>query len=458
MDTQFLQNNIPAPYQQSLQADTSNLARGGSAKAPKMVVAHFSKKELDDLDDLRGHSARDSTTGYREYKDLEYLLENPHIRAHIESHVRGKRRHRAMGGSMGSDMASMGRNGDNEMALITPKTAQMFDGMAGQQSINPHTNKPEYFSLSGAFSGLGSSLSSGLSSAGSAMGSGLSSMGSGLQSAYTAASPYAKQFGEAAAPHAQNFAAQMTPHLAQGLGNAAQSWGQGQDFRSALGQGMRGGMQSGLQSMGNNESNPAWMRGASQMGGGMMNAYNNRQDMGGAFRQQLSNQMPGMTNYGMSQMEQRGAPQWAQQGLQGMGNTAQQGLTGGDWRGAARQGAANTFGAGMNQAQQQMPQQWQGMMGGLNQAGQAGIRGQGDWRQGAGQAFGGAMQGAQQSMGQGMPQWAHQGMDQGRQVGQSMFDTGMQGGDWQNAGRQGLGQMGQNMMQSYAPYEQGYRS
>ena len=445
-----------------MQPNNTFLARGGSAHAPKMILAHFNKTELDDLDNFQGHSSRDSNTGYREYKRLDDMLSNPYIIAHIENHVRGKRRYRAMGGSMdgSSDMASMGRNGDNEMALITPQTSNVLNNLAGSESINPHTNHPEYFNLSGSFGGLGDSfrsgmgsLKSGMSEAANSFGSGMSSLGSGMSSAYNEAKPYAQSFSDAAAPHIKSFTHQMAPHLAQGLGNAMQNWGQGQDFGSALGQGMRGGFQSGMQSMGNNENIPGWMRGGAQVANGMMNAQSRGQDMGGAFRQQMAQQMTPMMNYGMNQMEQRGVPQWAQQGFQGLGNAAQQGLTGGDWRGALRQGGANAFGAGMNQMQGQMPQQFQGMMQGFNQAGQSGMRGQGDWRQGLSQGFGGAMSGMQQSMPQ-MPEWAHQGMNQGRQVAQNMFDTGMGGGNWQQAGRQGLGQMGYNAMNNYMPQRQ----
>jgi hypothetical protein len=185
-------------------------SHGGRARRTKMIEAHFNPRELDVLDHWQGSCDRHKHSQKRSYSKLEKILENPHVMASIHHHA--KEHHAAHGGymiddgmgyhgGMGNPMTHSqrhyggepvgrgpmggvhygephyahggmahggmehhaqsrdGRYGDTEIALIGPRLRHTLDVLAGHRSHNPMDGHPEYFSLSGLFSGLGNTLS-----------------------------------------------------------------------------------------------------------------------------------------------------------------------------------------------------------------------------------------------------------------------------------------------------------
>lgn len=155
----------------------------------EMDYAHFNRPELDELDQLQGYRESDPQSGLRSYSGLEQMIQNPHnlqsLIGMLQQRIQEQSRQDQsplgrgyFGGGMapsayadggrvmhGNDynnpymnaMADAGRNGDNEIALIGPKSRMLFDHLAlarGGCAMNPHTQKPEYFSLGGLFSGI----------------------------------------------------------------------------------------------------------------------------------------------------------------------------------------------------------------------------------------------------------------------------------------------------------------
>jgi hypothetical protein len=154
-----------------------------------MDYAHFNRPELDELDQLQGYRESDPQSGLRSYSGLEQMIQNPHNLQSLIGMLQQKIQQqsqqdqslmgrgyyaggmapsayadggRVMGGNDYNNpymnaMADSGRNGDNEIALIGPKSRMLFDHLAlarGGCAVNPHTQKPEYFSLGGLFSGI----------------------------------------------------------------------------------------------------------------------------------------------------------------------------------------------------------------------------------------------------------------------------------------------------------------
>lgn len=121
-------------------------------KEPAMVLAHFSKQELNDLDRLQGKKLLDPRTGIRHYRDLGNVFKNPHIKHTTLLHARA---HHAKGGRASlNKMKKEGRFGDTEMAYIPRQFADHLDQMIGGKSINPHSKHREYF-LAGLMGGIG---------------------------------------------------------------------------------------------------------------------------------------------------------------------------------------------------------------------------------------------------------------------------------------------------------------
>lgn len=206
------------------QQNLPQYAHGGRIKRGKMVVAHFNPHELHELDHYQGKTERCPRTGMRSYSHLEELLKNPHILNHIHQVAK----HHAMGGQIGgmslahggspnyhnahlNHMAHEGVHGDTELALIGPHTRNVFDHLAHGNTINPHTGHPQYWSLGGMLSGLGSALKGGASK----IKTGLASLGQrampAIQSAAKGFMPTMAAAGQAAMPY-------LMPKLQETLG------------------------------------------------------------------------------------------------------------------------------------------------------------------------------------------------------------------------------------------------
>lgn len=134
---------------------------GHSRRGPKMVKAHFSPVELDVLDHFQGERETHGPSGMRSFRKLDGVIGNPHISSNLHHHCREQREengdHLAHGGMphhFQHPSASFGRHGDTEMALIGPHLRHFLDAYAGKKTQNPHDGEPEYFSLSGLFSGI----------------------------------------------------------------------------------------------------------------------------------------------------------------------------------------------------------------------------------------------------------------------------------------------------------------
>ena len=270
---------MPMQQTQAQQPAPMAFAHGGhvGTKRGKMVMAHFNKHELNDLDHLQGKVEKCPRTGMRSYSHLEEILKNPHILANVHHHT--NEHHRAMGGSLGgmpmqhyaeggslggmpmqhyaeggspshggmpmmhyshgghatgghenyhnshlNHMAREGTHGDTELALIGPHTHHVFNQLAtGGCVTNPHTGHPQYWSLGGLLGGLGSAVKGGAAALGrGAMAAGRAAathgaaLGRGAMNAARAAAPAVGAFGKAALPYAMEA---LKPQLAK-LGNA----------------------------------------------------------------------------------------------------------------------------------------------------------------------------------------------------------------------------------------------
>lgn len=259
-----------APQPQAPANPPMAYAKGGhvGTKRGKMVMAHFNKHELNELDHLQGKIERCPKSGMRSYSHLEEILKNPHILANVHHHT--NEHHRMMGGAMHdhyatggapsmhfatggapsmhfapggapamhfshgghadyhnshlNHMASEGMHGDTELALIGPHTQHVFNQLAtGGCITNPHTGHPQYWSMSGLLGGLGSAIKGGASALGrGAMAAGRAAaqhagtLGRGAMAAAKAAAPAVGAFGKAALPYAMQA---LQPEL-QKLGNA----------------------------------------------------------------------------------------------------------------------------------------------------------------------------------------------------------------------------------------------
>lgn len=358
-------NPIPAPYEfnrQSAPVEAPALAHGGSAHG-KLTPAHMSKHELDILEHLQG--GKHVSHGMRSLAHLEHVLKNPHIRKAVHAHTH-RRRH-AAGGSATPDysaqqvrgLASGGRNGDTEMALIGPHTQTLFNQLAGHPTHNPSTGYPEYFSLGDTLSGLwdgikgvGSTIWDGVKGAlpaigkiggtalggylggpagagvgaslGGALGDSLGgggqehspqsqgisqSIGSGLQAMQGGASPY-QALGQVAQGIGSQYGGGAGSAL-QGMGNAMSN---NQGFGNALQQGGRQGFQSmggmqGLQNMGQNafqNARQGFQDGgfSGAMQGGFNSARNSMNDMQQQFMPQNNGRQGMNMPYGRTQQPQ----------------------------------------------------------------------------------------------------------------------------------------------------------
>jgi hypothetical protein len=118
----------------------------GKPRKRSMVLAHFSPKELEDMDHVQGGVVKDEH-GIKQYKNLwDHLLHHPVIQENFKAHARETK---ASGGSADimQRLRRHGRHGDSEIASIPSAMADMLDSVYGK-SRNPQDGKHEYFSAS----------------------------------------------------------------------------------------------------------------------------------------------------------------------------------------------------------------------------------------------------------------------------------------------------------------------
>ena len=306
------------------------------------TLAHMNSSELDVLDYIQGASHRlHGNENVRLYnKEMEELLGDPKVSLAILSFAR---RHYAKGGRVGVEKLSnellekyrlAGRNGDNCMAIIGPRLKGLLDILANHKgTTNPETQCPEYFSLGGMFSSIGSGLKSFGSAAlpmlgqlaGGALGArfgGPAGMGMGSQlggmlgqvgsnmlgggSQNSGEQPNAWQSaGQNAAQAAQNMYNGMPAQEA--MGGALQNYGQQNFGNNSFGNGLTNAASSLMQGQ-----SPSQAFNSFQEGGGLnpmmesaRNAYQSiagggmPQQMGG-YGQQMINEGQG---YGQNMMD-----------------------------------------------------------------------------------------------------------------------------------------------------------
>jgi hypothetical protein len=392
MLNELIHNNVPAPYMHhAMQPQMSpHMASGGRNKKSKMILAHFNRGELDELDHLQGKRNEDHTSGIRKYDKLEALLENPHLMKKISHHAR--EHHLAMGGHPMShtieQMKHDGRFGDTEMAMIGPRTEHILNHYCGGGSTNPYDGKHEYF-LGALLGGLGQSLIPGLTRGLGGFAKGLTNWDSskgfganlgnaalgGLKSAFTSTD----EQGNESLPSPQQ--------VAQSVGNGANAFmnarQQGQGFGDSAMQGAQAGMQG--------YNSPV-----AKFGQGMLNSRQGGQSWGDSAMRGGHDAMEGMQNPMM-----RGARSAIGSRMQGndMGTAGMRGAL------EATRGVDNPLMRGAR-----------GVMGGR-------LAGQ-DWQQ----SMGRGMQGATRGLNSNNPATAAmRGMGHGMQNGQGFGRSAMQG-------------------------------
>jgi hypothetical protein len=195
-------------------------AHGGNVRKGKMILAHFNKHELDEMDKIQGVVHRCKKTGVKSYPGLESMLKNPHLMQAVHHH---SRQHHAHGGMASPHMSrhdadefrSHGVHGDTEAAFIGPHTYSFYHAVAKPGTVvNGHDGHPQFFSLSGALGGLwntvrggasqlGNTIAGGASQLGSTLASGASRLGNTIREGASHAAPYVGALGKSFLPAAQ---------------------------------------------------------------------------------------------------------------------------------------------------------------------------------------------------------------------------------------------------------------
>lgn len=150
-----------SPQDQSM-ANIASMPEGYDANPempdePVKILAHFDPEELAELDEMQGGITIDPETNLREYLQLDQILKDPKIRDEISIALSGQRRQQgfASGGIVEEPgrpqdpelekLRLEGRNGDTELAIITPDLLEIFTEWAGKEpDINPQTGLPEF--------------------------------------------------------------------------------------------------------------------------------------------------------------------------------------------------------------------------------------------------------------------------------------------------------------------------
>ena len=335
-----------------------------------MVLAHFNKHELEELDKAQGGKDLVKGTDIRQYKRLGEAFKNPELK---EITLHASRNGYATGGDI-SHMKHQGRHGDTEMALVPTELADHFDKMMGKKSINPHTGKREYFDFNSLATGLGNMFGGGSSapaaggaaaapatggatpSQGTSWGSLLGNLAGSFLQPKPAAAPAAPANPNNGAPTPQNpqsanpsWANAGMNGLMSGLGAIMQSRQNGGNWADALKSGaMAGGGQFAQQApfaslfggqggagggyLGQFMSNPMVQAGMSGLGTAA-NSYMQGNGFQNALTQGLNQGLSGFNNpyanaakTGLNAYQNGGnmMDAFGQAGLQGMGALADQ--------------------------------------------------------------------------------------------------------------------------------------
>lgn len=416
----LMHNNVPAPYMMNNHSPlpmAPHMAHGGHAKKNKMILAHFNRSELDQLDHLQGKRNEDHTTGVRKYDKLESLLENPHLMQTIAHHVKAHH-HYAFGGHpmapMIEQMKHDGRFGDTEMGMIGPRTEHILNHYAGGGSTNPIDGKHEYF-LGALLGGLGQAIIPGLTRGLGGFAKGLGNWDSskgfgenlknsalgGLKSAFSSTD----EEGNQKLPSMQDVAGSA----ARGVGSFMDARSRGQGWGDAAMQGAQAGMQG--------YNSPV-----ARFGQGMLGARQSGRGWGDSAMQGGEDALQNMENpmlrgAGRMMGERSRGQNWQNAGMRG-GLEATQGMDNPLVRGA------------------------RGVMGGR-------LAGQ-NWQQAAGRGMQGATRGQNSNnpLVQGMNSMG-QGMQNGQSFGRSMMRAGADA-------MGGMGRRQQPQPQRYLPPQENY--
>ena len=127
------------------------------AGQPIKILAHFDPEELAELDEMQGGIIIDPETNLREYLQLDQILRDPKIRDEISLALSKQNQQPgfAEGGIVDEpgrpqdpeleQLRLRGRNGDTELAIITPELQEIFIEWSGREpDINPDTELPEF--------------------------------------------------------------------------------------------------------------------------------------------------------------------------------------------------------------------------------------------------------------------------------------------------------------------------
>jgi hypothetical protein len=155
-----------SPQDQSM-ANIASIPEGYDANPempdePVKILAHFKPEELAELDEAQGGITIDPETDLREYLALDQILKDPKIRDEIALELSKNHPKFAMGGIVDEPgrpqdpelekLRLEGRNGDTELAIITPDLLEIFTEWAGMEpEINPESGLPEFFSFGNIF-------------------------------------------------------------------------------------------------------------------------------------------------------------------------------------------------------------------------------------------------------------------------------------------------------------------
>lgn len=153
-------DRLPSPYSKIMPH-----SRSESEKSYPLVIAHFNKGELVDLDKVNNGRKMDRRLGLPNYMGLDplftHMMKNPHMLEQFNAKVS---KGYAKGGhttikKMEKLKASLGTNGDTERALIPKSMARVLNHIVGY-SENPHTGDPQYAMGTDFISSLGSYMPS----------------------------------------------------------------------------------------------------------------------------------------------------------------------------------------------------------------------------------------------------------------------------------------------------------
>lgn len=129
--------------------DQMNMGQAGEESGGAQI-AHFNPHELALMDEIQGGRTPDPKTGLPEYFVLDEMLKsNPDLIELLAESFVGF--HEQYGHHQGhhshgmNEMASHGRFGDTELAIIPDSLADTLDSIIGGPQFNPEDGKREYF-------------------------------------------------------------------------------------------------------------------------------------------------------------------------------------------------------------------------------------------------------------------------------------------------------------------------